>query len=221
MLPHVIRAVIFDLDGTLVHSLPGLTASLNRVLENAGLPTHLETSVRNFIGNGIHKLIKRATPENHPIKDLVLQMSNDYAATWQQGTSPYPGIAETLNNLGKQGIAIAVFSNKPHAFCREMTNLLFPGIPFSAVIGQREGVPIKPDPTGALEITEILGIDPQEILFVGDSTIDITTARNASMIPVAVTWGYHDRLALEMENPPYLIHQIEQLQPITRTHPTL
>lgn len=217
MLPRVIRAVIFDLDGTLVHSLPGLAGSLNRVLENNGLSTHSESTVRTFIGNGIYKLVERAVPENfdkEEINVLAAQMSTDYAATWKQGTTPYPGITETLKSLIDQKTGIAVFSNKPHVFCQEMTDFLFPGITFSSVIGQRDGIPTKPDPTGAHEVAETLSIPPAEIAFLGDSTIDLVTAHNSDMISIAATWGYHDAPALKAENPAYQIDSIEQLLPI-------
>ena len=210
----MIRAIILDLDGTLIHSLPGLTASLNRVLEKSGLPCHTEEKVRGFIGNGIHKLVERAAPSGstqEQLKSLCQQMSDDYAATWRSGSSPYPGIAETLDQLSAQGIALAVFSNKPHIFCQEMTDTLLPAIAFNTVLGQREGTPIKPDPTGALNVAKSLELPPEQIAFLGDSTIDITTARNAGMLPIAATWGYHDLPALEAEHPAHIIHHIEEL----------
>jgi len=217
MLMRVIRAIIFDLDGTLIHSLPGLASSLNRVLERAGLPTHSEAVVRTFIGNGIRKLVERALPTDHPrdeFEKLVTQMSADYAETWKEGTSPYPGIAETLQALVDQKTGIAVFSNKLHIFCQEITDSLFPEITFSSVIGQREGVPVKPDPAGAFDVAKSLGAPPEEIAFLGDSTIDLITASNSGMIPIAAAWGYHDLPALQAQSPAHIIHAIEELLPI-------
>jgi len=218
MLMRVIRAIIFDLDGTLIHSLPGLASSLNRVLDQAGLPTHSESVVRTFIGDGMRKLVERAVPVNLPrdeYEKLVSRMSSDYAETWKVGTNPYPKIAETLEALIEQKIGLAVFSNKPHIFCQEITDHLFPEIPFSSVVGQREGVPVKPDPTGALDVARSLGVSPEEIAFLGDSTIDLITARNSGMIPIAASWGYHDLPALQAESPAHIIHTIEELLPIT------
>jgi len=214
MLARVIRAVIFDLDGTLVNSLAGIAASLNRVLKSNGLPTHPEITVRTFIGNGIVKLVERAVPghfNGEQIQTLARAVSKDYATTWKQGTSPYPGVADVLLTLFKQGIKTAVFSNKPHAFCKEMTDLLFPGISFTAVIGQREGVPLKPDPAGALDVANSLGSPADKIAFVGDSTVDIETAHNAGMISVGCSWGYHDLPALETTSPDHLITHISGL----------
>jgi phosphoglycolate phosphatase len=217
MLARVIRAVIFDLDGTLVNSLPGIASSLNRVLGSKGLPTHPETTVRTFIGNGIVKLVERAVGGKVPaekIHKLSQVVGEDYAASWQQGTIPYPGVAEALSSLVGMGTKIAVLSNKPHAFCKEMTDFLFPGIAFAAVIGQRESVPLKPDPAGALEVARLLETPPAEIAFVGDSTVDIATARNAGMVSVACGWGYHDLPALEADSPDHLIAHIKQLPEI-------
>lgn len=216
---NMIPAVIFDLDGTLIHSLPGLCASLNRVLEKNNLPVHPEVKVRTFIGNGIHKLVQRAAPDDfevNSIQALCEQMSQDYASTWKIGTRPYPGITETLNTLTEEGVALAVFSNKPHVFCREMTDFLFPDTVFTSVLGQREGVPVKPNPAGAIAIAQSLDIPAEKIAFLGDSTIDVVTAKNAGMIDIAASWGYHDLPALEAEQPTHLIHDINALLPLLR-----
>jgi len=216
----MIRAVIFDLDGTLIHSLPGLTSSLNRILTLNKLPNHPEEKVRGFIGNGIQKLITRAVPQDFPKEQLAAltpQMSEDYAKSWKTGTSPYPGITETLEQLAHAGVALAVFSNKPDIFCQEMTDHLFPSITFTKVLGQREGTPPKPDPTGAHDVAQSLGLEPADIAFLGDSTIDIATARHAGMLPIAATWGYHDLPALQAERPSHTIHKIQELPPLLNT----
>jgi phosphoglycolate phosphatase len=219
----VIRAVIFDLDGTLVHSLSGIATSLNRVLAARGLATHPEARVRSFIGNGIVKLVERAVEGEIPaekVHKLAQDVGEDYAASWQQGTIPYPGVSTVLGELTSQGIGIAVLSNKPDAFCREMTDFLFPGIAFAAVIGQRESVPLKPDPAGALEVARLLETPPAEIAFVGDSTVDIATARNAGMVSVACGWGYHDLPVLKAASPDHLIEHINGLVSIINRDPS-
>lgn len=220
MLWRVIHAVIFDLDGTLVHSLPGIAGSLNRVLEKSGMPTHSEAAVRGFIGNGMRVLLDRAMSTQVTEKELdgmVKQLKDDYARTWLQGTAPYPGVTEVLATLRDQGIGTAVFSNKPHIFCQEITDTLFPDITFSKVLGQRDGIAAKPDPTGAFDIANELKTPPAEIAFLGDSTIDLVTAENAGMIPVAATWGYHDRPRLAAESPAYSIDDISELLSIFTT----
>lgn len=217
MLRRVIRAVIFDLDGTLIHSLPGIAASLNRVLEKFGMPQHPESVVRTFIGDGMSVLVERAVNREVSEQELdamVDGMKQDYAQSWKDGTAPYPGVVEVLEALKDQGTAIAIFSNKVHVFCQQITDILFPGITFSAVIGHRDGFAAKPDPAGALDIAELLKIPPAEIAFLGDSTIDLQTARHAGMIPIAATWGYHDAPALAAEKPPFSIDHIAELLPL-------
>lgn len=223
MLAHVIGAIIFDLDGTLVHSLPGIATALNTTLEQHGLPTHPESRVRTFIGNGIVKLVERAAPGNFS-RQQILQLTDAvreaYAQTWQEGTTAFQGVNETLQKLQHEGIQIAVLSNKPHDFCKQMTDFIFPEITFSAVVGQQDGVPIKPDPTAALKLAKLLRQCPSEVAFVGDSTVDIATARNAGMISVAVTWGYHDTANLLAQSPVLSIDHISDLPVMLKNQTT-
>lgn len=187
-------ALIFDLDGTLVESLPGIAASLNRALALHGLPGHGEAAVRGFIGDGARMLVTRALAPGEAALHLESVMhcfAEDYAASWQHGTRPYDGITGLLAEL--RDVPLAVLSNKPHAFTVEIVAKLFPEITFAAVLGNREGLPHKPDPTGALEIAATLGIAPENCVIIGDSSMDLDTAHRAGMASIAVTWGYHDR----------------------------
>ena len=214
MLTRVIRAIIFDLDGTLVHSLSGIAKALNTILERHQLPTHNESTVRTFIGDGIVKLVERACPDAYDpeqIAELTGAVSDEYSSAWQGGTVPYTGANETLTALLQRKTKIAVLSNKPHAFCQKITDLIFPDITFTAVIGQHQGVPTKPDPAGALDLARRLDVSPEQIAFVGDSTVDIATAHNAGMISVAATWGYHDLPDLISESPTHQIDSIDKL----------
>lgn len=193
------RALIFDLDGTLVESLPGIAASLNRALNQHGLPGQSHDNVRSFIGDGAVKLVQRAlsTVSRIDLTDSVVKnFAADYAISWPTGTSVYPGILELLAELESRGVPLAVLSNKPHTFTTKIVETLFPLTHFAEVLGNHENLPHKPDPTGAIEIAKSLGIPPEYCTIIGDSTMDLDTAKNAGMRSVAVTWGYHDKESL-------------------------
>ncbi|MFT3992160.1 MAG: HAD-IA family hydrolase [Luteolibacter sp.] len=206
--------LIFDLDGTLVDSLPGIAHSLNLALAGHGLPQHDSAAVRRFIGNGSRVLIQRAVPAGSPeslIDEVEQVFKKDYDQTWPEGTIPYPGIREMLAALQKAGHRLAVLSNKPHPFTTAITLQLFPEIRFGHVQGQEPGIPHKPDPTGALLTAEKLGVSPENCVFIGDSTIDLETARRSSMKTLAVTWGYHDEEHLLAEKPDGVAHAPEEV----------
>ena len=189
------KAIIFDLDGTLIESLPGIASSLNRALTLHGLPQHSHPAVRTFIGDGAKMLVHRATPTSSTAEtrtSILKCFAADYAASWPTGTTIYPGILEILAQLSARNTPLAVLSNKPHPFTTEIVEKLFPQNTFTTILGNREGLPHKPDPTGALEISSTLRLPPHHCTLIGDSTIDLDTAKNAGMKSIAVTWGYHD-----------------------------
>jgi len=191
--------LIFDLDGTLVDSLPGIAASLNRALERCGLPSHPHHDVRRFIGNGSYELARKAMPEDSTNGDILTVESafkDDYAITWPQGTAPYDGIRECLDTLATASFRLAVLSNKPHPFTVEIVQRLFPGLHFDPVFGQRPDTPRKPHPDAALQIARHWGFTAERCRFIGDSTVDLETARAAGIPAIAVGWGYHDPSAL-------------------------
>lgn len=156
-------------------------------------------AVREFIGNGARVLITRAAPADAD-PSLLDQLENafkaDYDVTWPSGTSAYDGIKNLLETLQSKGIPLAVLSNKPHPFTSTIVARIFPTIDFKVVLGQLPGIPHKPDPTGALEIANLIGLLPEDVTVIGDSTMDLETARNAGMKSIAVTWGFHDRSRL-------------------------
>lgn len=189
-------ALIFDLDGTLVESLPGIAASLNRALSLHGLPGHSHSAVRSFIGDGAKMLVTRAISPGvaaHHFDSVLKSFADDYAISWQDGTAAYDGIPELLADLKFGEIPLAILSNKPHSFTVEIVEKLFPPNTFSVILGNREGMPHKPDPTGALEIAITLATAPENCILIGDSSMDLDTAKNAGMKSIAVTWGYQDR----------------------------
>lgn len=206
--------LIFDLDGTLVDSLPGIAASLNRSLSQLGLPTHNSAAVRTFIGNGSLELARKAVPAGSPdelARQVEAAFKEDYALTWPEGTAPYPGIPEYLAAFAEAGFPMAVLSNKPHGFTVEIVGRLFPGVPFDPVFGQRPEVPRKPDPEAALQIARFWNLGPADCRFIGDSTIDIATARAAGIPAVATGWGYHDLPALEAAGAAHLVENLPAL----------
>ncbi len=182
-----------------MNSLQGIAASLNHALALSELSEHPLEAVRRFIGNGARMLVTRATTAG---ADTVLldrleeDFKTNYDTTWPEGTIPYEGIVAMLETLQQEGYPLGVLSNKPHAFTEVIVAKVFPTVRFSAVLGQRAGIPHKPDPAGALEIAKELGREHADCIVIGDSTMDLETARNAGMRDIAVSWGYHDPEAL-------------------------
>jgi phosphoglycolate phosphatase len=206
--------LIFDLDGTLIDSLPGIAASLNRALERCGLPGHADGDVRRFIGNGSYELARRAMPDGASPADILAvetAFKDDYAITWPEGTAPYDGIRECLETLFSAGFRLAVLSNKPHPFTVEIVHRLFPRLPFDPVLGQRPGTPRKPDPEAALQIARHWDLMPEHCRFIGDSTVDLETARGAGMPAIAVGWGYHDASALRAAGAASVLEKVTDL----------
>lgn len=188
----MIRGLIFDLDGTLVDSLPGIASALNHSLQELGLPSHSHEAVAGYIGDGIETLVKRALGDGDlaRVAEVVKGFQNHYSQDWKSGTHPYPGMMELLEDLHHKGLPMAVLSNKPHLYTVEIVETLFPAHLFSPVRGHQAEFPKKPDPTTALQIVEAWGLKPSEVAYVGDSTVDLATARAAGLVPLIFSWGY-------------------------------
>ena len=188
----VIRGLIFDLDGTLVDSLPGIATALNHALDDLNLPNHSQDVVETFIGDGLLNLIVRALGQDatHHQEALLESFQTHYSVDWKVGTHPYPGMIELLEEVSKRQIPMAVLSNKPHAYTVEIVEALFPKKLFNPIRGHQEEYPKKPDPTTALQIVNAWELDPREVAYVGDSTVDLATAHAAKLIPLIFSWGY-------------------------------
>ncbi len=188
------RAVIFDLDGTLLDSLEDLADSMNAVLLRSGLPTHPLDAYRYFVGEGIELLVQRAVPETERVPGrlagYVEAMRSEYDLRSAVKTRPYPGVPDLLDALEARRVPAAILSNKPHDATVEVVARLLGRWSFRAVLGARPSVPKKPDPAGALEIAAGLGLPPGEILYLGDTATDMRTARAASMTAVGALWGF-------------------------------
>ncbi|MBW1814184.1 MAG: HAD family hydrolase [Deltaproteobacteria bacterium] len=188
------KAVIFDLDGTLLDTLQDLANSYNRVLKKMGFPTHLVDAYRYFVGEGARVCMTRALPaENRDVVtiDTSLQMFlDDYAQNWNIYTKPYKGIPEMLKALSELDLKMAILSNKPQEDTEKCVKKFLSNWKFEVIFGQKDSVPKKPDPTAALEISRLLGVLPEEFFFIGDTPIDMKTATAAGMVPFGVLWGF-------------------------------
>jgi phosphoglycolate phosphatase len=203
------RAVIFDLDGTLVDSLADIAESMNTVLVSMGFPAHPLADYRRFVGDGMAMLARRVLPadrvDDATVEECVARLRKVYAGRATQRTAPYDGIPELLGGLASRGIRMAVLSNKPHDLTVKLVQQLFPRSPFEAVFGERPGIPRKPDPAGALEIAAMLGLDPSDFLYVGDTPTDVATARAAGMCAAGASWGFRDAEELTAAGAPVIV----------------
>ena len=195
----MVRAVLFDLDGTLTNTLEDIADAMNRSLRLHGLPEWPLDAYRYLVGDGAKKLAERAVRDR---QELALSVQQEYQAYYQEHTrvktQPYDGVPEMLRALQDKGLKLAVFSNKPDADTKNVVAHFFPDIPWAAVRGQVEGIPVKPDPTGALAVAEALQIPPAEFLYLGDTATDMHCAVNAGMLPIGALWGF--RTAEELQS---------------------
>jgi phosphoglycolate phosphatase len=196
MLPF--QAVIFDLDGTLADSIQDLAEAMNHALGDFGLPGHSVDAYKGFVGEGVDVMVRRAAPTNAkvPWQVLVDRYREHYAANDHRHTGPYPGIPDMLDGLAVAGIKLAVLSNKRDDFTRALVEKRFSRWKFVDVRGERDGVPRKPDPTAAFELALALNVLPANIAFVGDTAVDMNTARNAGMRSVGCLWGFRGKTEL-------------------------
>ena len=188
------RAVIFDLDGTLLDTLTDIADAANRALIRYGFPPHDTQAYRWFIGDGSAVLMTRALPETQrsagTVQACLKSFIDDYNRNWHRATQPYAGIEDLLEELRHRSIKFAVVTNKPHPFAVSMIAHYFGHCPFDPILGQQESVPKKPDPGQALAAAERMGVPPASCIFLGDSAVDMETARNAGMQPVGAGWGF-------------------------------
>ncbi len=208
------KAIIFDLDGTLLYTLEDLADSLNDVLRAEGLPTHPTDAYRFMVGNGLERLVIRALPEGLRIPAHVRPILRKFVEYYRENqcrrTRPYPGLPELLERLAGAGLRLAVLSNKAHPNTVEVVEHFFPGR-FQMVLGMRPEVPAKPDPAGALEIVAAFGMRPEDFLYLGDSDVDMKTAVAAGLFPVGAGWGYRPREELTAAGARVVIEAPEEL----------
>ena len=212
------KLLIFDLDGTLLNTIADLAQSTNHALEQNGFPRHEADEYRFFVGNGILKLFERALPPEERTQENILRIRKDFIPYYNEHNAddsrPYPGIPALLHALQDKGIRLAVASNKYQAATEKLIRHFFPDIRFVAVFGQRENVPAKPDPQVVDDILQMANAAKTETLYVGDSGVDMQTARNAGVEAAGVTWGFRPRTELEAFHPRYIVNRAEDILPL-------
>lgn len=188
------KAVMFDLDGTLLNTIEDLTDAMNAMLGKHGFSAHSVDACKYFVGDGVEQFVQRALPAEHrdaaTIAAVAKEYKVEYGKRWDAKTRPYDGIVPLLDALAARGLKLTVFSNKPDEFTKLTVQKFLPGVAFDAVAGAKTHVPKKPDPSGALEVALALDIKPAEFLYVGDTNTDMQTARSAGMFAVGATWGF-------------------------------
>jgi len=228
-----IRAIVFDLDGTLLDTLTDVGRAANAALVECGFSDYPLPAYRMLLGGGVRRLFTEALPSSartdEQIDRAIAAFKQHYDRNWNATTRPYSGVPELIAELSRRGLPLAVLSNKPHEFTRiciaehfqdhppatadSLTSATLgePIGPFTFVVGQRSGVPVKPDPAGALDIAEAFGIAPGEFLYLGDTSVDMQTARDAGMRPIGVLWGFREREELVGAGAESVIEKPEEL----------
>ena len=187
----MLKAVLFDLDGTLTDTLADIAAAMNRALRLHQLPEWPVDAYRYLVGNGAKVLSERCVRDRQELAPAVRQTYQAYYETHNLvETKPYDGVPELLAALHARGLALAVLSNKPDADTKAVVRHFFPDVPFAVVRGQVEGVPVKPDPAGALAVADRMGVAPGDFLYLGDTSVDMNCALRAGMHPVGALWGF-------------------------------
>ncbi len=210
----MIKAVLFDLDGTLVNSLDDLANSVNYALSKFGLPEHKTEEFKYFAGNGIAKMVERAMPSDlrntSGYEDVLKIFFEHYSIHFADNTNPYNGVKELVCRLKRTGMKIAVVTNKAQQMAEKVVKTAYGDI-FDIIYGKQADTPLKPDPYGAFFVMDKLGVNSNECIFLGDSSVDMQTGVNCQAIPVGVLWGYRNQAELLENGAKYVIGKPEEL----------
>lgn len=203
------NGIIFDLDGTLTNTLRDIARFMNSILKGYGFREHSVEAYRYKVGGGMRNLVIHALPEEHTTGPLVAECEEKLVTMYYDNpvveTSLYDGIPGLLRRLENKNIPKGILSNKTHELVLQVVDILLSSYRFGAVWGAKKEFPKKPDPESALRVAEELGVRPGEVLYCGDSGVDMETARNAGMTAVGVLWGFRDREELEEHGAEYLV----------------
>lgn len=208
------KLAIFDMDGTILDTLVDLANAVNYALREAVLPQRSLQEIRSYLGNGMLNLIRLSAPEGTDAETLASikeTFTEYYKANCKENTRPYNGVVELIEELRSQGVKTAVVSNKPDFGVQLLVKEHFPES-FDAAVGERTGIAKKPAPDSVNAVLKALGIDRKDSVYIGDSEVDIETARNAGMDGIIVTWGFRDELYLQSLQPDCLVHDMQELR---------
>ncbi len=211
-----IKAVIFDLDGTIADTIDAIQHGINLTMKQLGYPESTRGDVVAHINNGARQLIRLSLPEHlqsdeAKLNEALALYNEMYTKVYTETDTPYEGIPEVFTELKARGYRLAILSNKQDTFVPVLTEVLLPKESYAIARGQRPGAPTKPDPTVPLEIASILGAEPYECALVGDSNVDMTTAKNAGMTAVGVSWGYRPVEVLLEAGADVIVHKPSEL----------
>lgn len=209
---------VFDLDGTILDTLADLSASLNHALTACGCPARTLDEARRFVGNGIHKLVERGVPagtDEAGVEAVFAAFKAHYALHSRDATRPYDGIPELLRRLRTDGVKLAVVSNKVDGAVGELCRYYYPGL-FDAAVGEREGVRRKPAPDAVFQVLKELAVPADRAVYIGDSDVDVQTAKNAGLPVISVTWGFRDEDFLRDHGATTFAHTPEELYGLLR-----
>lgn len=212
------KLVIFDLDGTLLNTIHDLADATNYALETLGYPTHPIMSYNNMVGNGVTKLLERALPDDVRTNRMIEAMRTHFLEFYNEhlcdNTEPYPGIPELLAELSRREVAIAVASNKFQGGVDKLIHHFFGDLHWAAVLGNRDGFPVKPDPSIVFSVLAEHPTPKADVLYVGDSGVDMETARRACVTGCGVTWGFRTRRELVEYHADYIVTTPDDILPL-------
>jgi phosphoglycolate phosphatase len=214
-MPVNFKAVLFDLDGTLLDTLDDLADSMNSALSKMKLPVHPVSSYRYFVGDGVKTLVRRVLSPDRQDEESVNTcldlMQEEYGRRWADKTKPYPGIMNMLERLHAGNVPLAVLSNKNDEFTTMVVSRYFPSGVFSMVCGHKKETPLKPDPSGALEIADRLNVKPSDFAYLGDTSTDMVTASGAGMCAIGALWGFRTEEELLKNGARHVIESPDEL----------